>query len=1138
MRTDCDEAAEKSDDNLGDESEFDLRQSDSDADEVDEEEQEGDDEEDDEEDEDGDEAEGYFEKNRAPLRKSPSLIQYWIDTGRPPILMSEDLDESNILNEDVKANKLIHSMEVEPKRRSNSLLSSVDTAAYILSNTNVTAKAEAIAIVEGAKSLDLNDTNVNATVPSCLDNEIINCDIRNKSPVKNNQGANKINLSPIIENINLDKINPSSIEGNNLNVTDNNKTLITKSQLISKSDESENKITNDGNVDKSEIEATAQCSPKIADVLPIHDDPTKAKVIESSNISKEHDDLNSLKSLKLTWNNTTDTKTVNNRKSLRKKLYTQRSSPVNFVLSTTPISVKNGNDSDLNVRNNNNCDSNYRAEKKILKKLHPAFATPLTDNTKKCKRIKRASWARRMNRYSKMKTEKSSDDEAESNSDLKSESMNSIDNKDSVDKIKRKSKKLSRHSVRQSLRSKVSIDYNEILSNSSGEEEKLMDTKKAGEKLMNTNKTEDKLMDTNKAEEKLMDTNKAGKKLQEKVLEKNKIKEVISSENKVVNNKNNIQVYNPLIVCKRLTINLEQLPVNYTNKLRNKQISEIQNIDDSQESDGSTILMYECVRDNKDNTDIETVTEVSHHESEDDKSRGSVSNPEKLNKPFIQRCLGSLSDKNFNVRLNITKLDDKFINRKFNDTDDDSSDVKDKNLKNCTIRSSDKSSEKTKRPTKTRVITFSSDEEDFVKVANKNAEEEKKLMVNSADSAESDAAKNCDRLIDDLTSEPTVSVSSLLCIPTETLKIISNSGSENSICPDGLTFDKKGTRQSINTKRKESNVKSTEIYFDRESENSVNLSDKISKSNFEKSSLKFSSGESVFSEEIPKGTPKKFEMSNGNIEETIFNNDNNNYESSTSIGNKSELNRNLNLSQNKVQKFQNLIDKGNNINDNNNKLISDDRNKKSTKRFNHLNESDSSNEFMVSPPKKIKISDDKNSKNTQVHFKNISKNESNEKSKKLNNKIKKSGLSSALRKQKLSGDRNDNLIENNEYRLELQTPVNKIFSNRSSVKKHVSFATKNFEKIFVTDESSNESLFNSTRPGNTSLSTSPSSISNCNDKKINLIINSSTVNAFEESGLNRNNLIFTGGINSDSQSKVTKKIFTTRFYSDSEDSND
>lgn len=1117
MRTDYDEAAENTD-----ESEFDLSQSDSDADEVEEEEeQEGDDEEDDEEDEDGDEAEEYFEKNRAPLRKSPSLIQYWIDTGRPPILMTEDLDEANILNEDVQASKLIHSMEVEPKRRSNSLLSSVDTAAYILSNTNVTAKAETIAIVEGAKSLDLNNTNVNATVPSCLDNEIINCDIRDKSPVKNNQGPNKINLSPTIENTNLDKINPSSLDGNNLNVTDNNKTLITKSQLILKSGESENKVINDGNdVDKSEIDATAQCSPKIADVLPVHDDPTKAKVIESSNISKEHDDLNSLKSLKLTWNNTTATKNVHNRKSLRKKLYTQRNSPVN-VLLTTPISVKNnGNDSDLNVRNNNNnYDSNYKEEKKILKKLHPAFATPMTDKTSKCKRIKRASWARRMNRYSKMKTDKSSDEEAEGNSVSRN---NSIDNKDSVDKIKRKSKKLNRYSVRQSLRPKVFRNYREILSNSSGEIEKLMDTKKAGEKLID-------------------------KKSKEKVLEENKIKEVTSSESKkVVGNKDNIEVCNLLGVCKKLTINLEPLPVEFTDKLRNKQISEIQNVDDSQESDGSTILMYKCVRDSKDNnTDTETATEVSRHESEDDKSRGSVSNPEKLNKPFIQRCLGSLSDKNFNVRLNIKKLDDKFINRKFDDTDDDSSDVSDEKLKNCTISSSDKSSSKTKCPTKTRVITFSSDEEDFVKVASKNAEEEKKLMVNSPDSAKSDAVKNCDSLIDDLTLEPTVSVSSLLCIPTETLKIVSNSGNENLTCPDELALDKKGTRQSANTKRKEPDVKSKEIDFDSENENFVNLSDRNSKSNFKKSSLKFSSGESLISEEIPKGTPKKFEMSNGNIEETIFNINNNNYESSVSIGNKPELNRNLNLSQNKVQTCKNLVDKVSNINDNNNILISDDKNKKtSTKRFNDLDESDSSNEFMASPPKKIKILDDKNSKNTQVHFekitdKNIFKNESNEKSKKLNNKIKKSEVSSALNKQKLSGDKNDNLIKNNECKLGSLTSVNKILNNnRSSAKKHVSFAIKNSEKIFITDESSNESFFNSTRPRNTSLNTSPSSISSCSDKKINLIINSSTVNAFEESGLNRNNLIFTAGINSDSQSKVTKKVFTTKFYSDSEDSND
>ncbi|XP_043267139.1 uncharacterized protein [Venturia canescens] len=124
------------------------------------EEEEGDDEdndEDDDEDNDEDNKE-YYSKCRAPIRKLPALIQYWVDTGNPPYQLTGDENHSDTGSslsegEYSRSNQsaaLRKSIE-EPKFDENSPYSSVDTAAYVLSNTNVTEKAKTQEIVEGAK---------------------------------------------------------------------------------------------------------------------------------------------------------------------------------------------------------------------------------------------------------------------------------------------------------------------------------------------------------------------------------------------------------------------------------------------------------------------------------------------------------------------------------------------------------------------------------------------------------------------------------------------------------------------------------------------------------------------------------------------------------------------------------------------------------------------------------------------------------------------------------------------------------------------------------------------------------------------------------------------------------------------------
>ncbi|XP_063975660.1 uncharacterized protein LOC135161737 isoform X2 [Diachasmimorpha longicaudata] len=119
-------------------------------------------EEDDEEDDEG-ENDKSFNKNRAPIRKSSSLIQYWLDTGKAPYSTTED---PSILNELIPSDNSGSSLSEEscpnhnplpiatnvipvPEGASNS--SSVATGPYIRS-TNITNRSEMLVIMEGSKS--------------------------------------------------------------------------------------------------------------------------------------------------------------------------------------------------------------------------------------------------------------------------------------------------------------------------------------------------------------------------------------------------------------------------------------------------------------------------------------------------------------------------------------------------------------------------------------------------------------------------------------------------------------------------------------------------------------------------------------------------------------------------------------------------------------------------------------------------------------------------------------------------------------------------------------------------------------------------------------------------------------------------
>jgi len=99
---------------------------------------------------------------RVPMRKPATFVQYWINTGNPPYKTLLDENELSEAGSSL-SEKEIASLLVSPitnadkgtKCKNDSSCSSVDTAAYILSNANITKKADTIAIIKGAKCVEV-----------------------------------------------------------------------------------------------------------------------------------------------------------------------------------------------------------------------------------------------------------------------------------------------------------------------------------------------------------------------------------------------------------------------------------------------------------------------------------------------------------------------------------------------------------------------------------------------------------------------------------------------------------------------------------------------------------------------------------------------------------------------------------------------------------------------------------------------------------------------------------------------------------------------------------------------------------------------------------------------------------------------
>ncbi|CAD1470263.1 unnamed protein product, partial [Heterotrigona itama] len=149
--------------------------------------------------------------------KPLSVIQYWINTGYLPyktLYMNKDKSDVELFTESTNSS--------HPRSSS----SSVDTAAYILSNMNVTNKIETMAIIEGAKDNSVITSQSAQDIGIIQDkmHEINNENNNENVILKNNNG------SIILEN---NDSSANNIQQKNINVEE----YITKAQRNSDNDD-------------------------------------------------------------------------------------------------------------------------------------------------------------------------------------------------------------------------------------------------------------------------------------------------------------------------------------------------------------------------------------------------------------------------------------------------------------------------------------------------------------------------------------------------------------------------------------------------------------------------------------------------------------------------------------------------------------------------------------------------------------------------------------------------------------------------------------------------------------------------------------------------------------------------------------
>lgn len=681
---------------------------------------------DDDEPEEGDEndddcqEDDYFKKCRTPMRKHPAIIQYWIDTGNPPHKLADELNNSGTgssLSEEENSHcrTLIRNSDLkttEKRANSPSPCTSVDTAAYILSNTNITKKSETIAIVEGAKNPVYSSLTV--TVGSSREFP--------ESVFSPPDISEPMEIAIIAENNNF-CCDPTNLGTNTDKLAD---------KSLNKCNEAIPQLKN-GRVNNIATHKSVECvnnnsgprSLRFSDVLPSLAQldkltPKKASINDSTQTGENPPiKLSPIKPNKL---------------FARKKLYTGRDSPIDIIISTTNNVEQLSETSDI----------------------HPALLDSPIINEKQSYSKRRSNWlTRKKKQLSQVLEGEKSAENSPGKSIIDNQTINSVAQEQFFESIGlTPSTKSSRQSH---LSSSVNVKNSAVINttqNSNSDSNKISaDTAKQPKETMNLNT---KLADL-----------KALVQLKTLVVSLTKIPtnfySTVTKKTLVDERANCIKMQSNQLIPQSTG---SSSPSQISDTVTNIDTAEIQEIDfDSQESDQSTIFLCECADEtiestlNRKNPELQSKTNLlkkSHLKNGKSKvsnCQDSISNIVSGNSNLIATSIGKDIGKNSAKKIKVlqSKLAD---NDKKNDvkksvtfSTQSSSSSSDGSAK-ITKNNDSKSANELISLRKKSIFFVSDEEDDFVKSVQKNHVQcnDKKTSTHISTKTASGVTKNIETL--------------------------------------------------------------------------------------------------------------------------------------------------------------------------------------------------------------------------------------------------------------------------------------------------------------------------------------------------------------------------------------------------------
>ncbi|GAB1869307.1 hypothetical protein CAJAP_10386 [Camponotus japonicus] len=346
-----------------------------------------------------------YREQRIPMRKPATLVQYWVNTGNQPynaLLDENELSEAGSSLSEKETTLSLSSVSTiinggnKQKYKNESSCSSVNTAAYILSNANITNKVDTIAIRHSAKC----GKNTNSSKNICNKDVKEKVTSGNKIQCVQNENA-KISCVTDNDNINTNipgiELYSMSKEYVASKICDQPVTnIVTSGNTI----ETNMYLQNYKQIDKMSVLNTSQRSSnaeitddivwqfdKTSKQLPENDEDNASnqdKTLEKDNSYEEKESENIVQEV--------ITKDKNLTTFYRKKLFTGRNSPIDLIqterhsisrLSGTKQSLHPALDSDCMMKR-----ETFLVHKDKSKNLSPFGDTNLGSRKTKRKRRK------------------------------------------------------------------------------------------------------------------------------------------------------------------------------------------------------------------------------------------------------------------------------------------------------------------------------------------------------------------------------------------------------------------------------------------------------------------------------------------------------------------------------------------------------------------------------------------------------------------------------------------------------------------------------------------------------------------------------------------------------------------------------